>query len=238
MPCSSARCNMQYFTGNAAYSISSYSTAPHCCDEGVGQCTPFRGLNSDLLGHRRQGKARGEHPVTPHKLPGPHSQHGQPWRTRVDVRRTTAGGASDGSVCDMRRSGRDEAPRSVGSSADSPIHPHGRGWIRAVAVLVFVALSVAVVIVIPWLLVSPEDLNKEQLLEARNNIRSTLLQAIAGLAVGSGAIVAWRKLQDEREAGVKQRELEREGQITERLTQRSTSWAARNSRSGSGACSR
>ncbi|NHU43014.1 pentapeptide repeat-containing protein [Rhodococcus sp. A14] len=82
----------------------------------------------------------------------------------------------------------------------------------------FVALSLAVVIVIPWLLVSPEDLTKEQLLEARNGIRSTLLQAIAGLAVGSGAIVAWRKLQDEREAGVKQRELEREGQITDRLT--------------------
>ena len=94
----------------------------------------------------------------------------------------------------------------------------GRGLIRAAAVLVFVALFVAVVVVIPSLLVSSEHLTKEQLLTARNNIRSTLLQAIAGLAVGSGAIVAWRKLQDEREAGVKQRELDREGQITERFT--------------------
>ena len=111
-----------------------------------------------------------------------------------------------------------EPPRAAASfrrSAATAVRRDGKRWIAAGVLLGVLAV---LIFLIPWVAVSPNGLTKPQLLSARNDLRGTLLQSLAGLAVAGGAYVAWRKLKDEREASSLEHELDRESQITERLT--------------------
>ena len=95
-------------------------------------------------------------------------------------------------------------------------------WLRGIgtlvakhAGLVAVALSVATllvlaVVIIPPLLAGGED--------TENDVRSTLLQGLAGLFLGAGLYFTAQTLRHNRESAARTFELEREGQITERFT--------------------
>jgi len=54
--------------------------------------------------------------------------------------------------------------------------------------------------------------------KAVNEIRTTLLQGIGGVVLLAGVYVTWRQLQENIQAGHEQRDLDRQGQITERFT--------------------
>jgi hypothetical protein len=101
----------------------------------------------------------------------------------------------------------------------------------------FVVLLLACVLVFPGLLVDRALRPGQQLLpaervKAENDVRTTLLQGVAGLLLLAGAIATWRQLQISRgqlqhnleasrqqlEAGRQELQLSREGQITERFT--------------------
>jgi hypothetical protein len=90
--------------------------------------------------------------------------------------------------------------------------------LRYVAVALVVIAAVAAIVFLPGLLVSL-DLGGGQVttierVTATNSARTTLLQAIAGLAVGLGAYAAWQRVR------VNEEELRatRDGQITERYS--------------------
>jgi hypothetical protein len=59
--------------------------------------------------------------------------------------------------------------------------------------LIFFALVVG-----PWLFTRGHQLNSEQELKANNDIRTTLVQALAGLAVAGGLIVTYRTYRQNR----------------------------------------
>lgn len=88
-----------------------------------------------------------------------------------------------------------------------------RGWGSTGQVMLaatFLALVIGSAIVLPARLVSwdiGEGLSPLDRSKAINDVRSTLLQAVAGLLLTAGAIATWRQLR-----------IAREGQITERFT--------------------
>jgi hypothetical protein len=59
--------------------------------------------------------------------------------------------------------------------------------------LIFFALVVG-----PWLFTRGHQLNSEQELKANNDIRTTVVQALAGLAVAGGLIVTYRTYRQNR----------------------------------------
>jgi hypothetical protein len=69
-----------------------------------------------------------------------------------------------------------------------------RGWLWALTVLVGVALVLLVLWIGPWLLTHGvyQELTADQALKARNDVRTALVQAVAGLGVASGAVVTYR----------------------------------------------
>lgn len=75
-------------------------------------------------------------------------------------------------------------------------------------ILVLIGLLTGAVFVLPNLLVSPDvTTSAERLVELRNNVRGTLIQAVGGLLLVLAAVAAWRQLH-----------IAREGHITERYT--------------------
>lgn len=58
----------------------------------------------------------------------------------------------------------------------------------------------------------------DQVLQAKNAVRTTLVQAFGGLFLLSGAYVTWRQFQSTHAAGREELRLGREGRLTERLT--------------------
>jgi hypothetical protein len=79
---------------------------------------------------------------------------------------------------------------------------------------VLVLLAAAVLVVPPWLLardVGAGKLAPDQRANALNSVRSTMVQGIVGLAALGGIFVAWQQLQTDRD-------LTREGQVTDRYT--------------------
>jgi hypothetical protein len=80
--------------------------------------------------------------------------------------------------------------------------------------VVLVLLTAAMVGFPSWLLardIGATELTAEQRASAVNGIRSTLVQGIVGLAALGGIFVAWQQLQTDRD-------LTREGQVTDRYT--------------------
>lgn len=76
-----------------------------------------------------------------------------------------------------------------------------------------------VLYVAPALLVGPdEDLSTAEELKAENDVRTTLLQALVGLALLTGAYFTGRTYFSNRENTMRQFELDRQGQVTERFT--------------------
>ena len=69
-------------------------------------------------------------------------------------------------------------------------------------------------------------------LKLQNDLRTTALQAIAGLAVLAGAVLAFQQLTADRQQATATQELTRQGQASERFTRASTSSAATGPRSG------
>jgi uncharacterized protein YjbI with pentapeptide repeats len=69
-----------------------------------------------------------------------------------------------------------------------------RRWKWAVAVLAGAAILVLVLVGGPWLLTRhpSHGLAAEQQLKARNDVRATLVQVLAGFAVGGGLVVTYR----------------------------------------------
>ena len=109
----------------------------------------------------------------------------------------------------------------------------------AALVLVFLTLLVASVLVLPRHLleraiaeVPPQSLTTADRLKAENDLRTTLLQGLAGLVLLAGAIATWRQLhlgrqqlhatqtqmQSTLEQSSEELRLNREGQVTERFT--------------------
>jgi uncharacterized protein YjbI with pentapeptide repeats len=87
--------------------------------------------------------------------------------------------------------------------------------IREHRVLVALAATVATlvvlaVVILPLLLAGGDD--------TENDVRSTLLQGLAGLFLGAGLYFTAQTLRHNRESAARTFELEREGQITERFT--------------------
>lgn len=86
-------------------------------------------------------------------------------------------------------------------------------------VAILLILIIASVLAIPSYLVhrdlgqSVTDLNPQELAKAKNDVRATLLQGIAGLLLVAGAVATWRQLRTSRD----QLRLDREGQITDRF---------------------
>lgn len=81
-----------------------------------------------------------------------------------------------------------------------------------------VTLVVLTVFVVPPLLVDPQGLTASERLEAENDVRSTLLQALAGAVLLAGLYFTARTYQLNRQSSARTYELDREGQITERFT--------------------
>jgi uncharacterized protein YjbI with pentapeptide repeats len=106
-----------------------------------------------------------------------------------------------------------------------------RPVLLAAGVVGVVGLLAAWVLVIPRRLappLSPTELadlpGKERLeltdsrLKLQNDLRTTALQAIAGLAVLAGALLAFQQLTEDRQQAAATRELTRQGQASERFT--------------------
>jgi hypothetical protein len=97
--------------------------------------------------------------------------------------------------------------------------------------IVLVGLLAAWVLVVPARLAPPpttamlDRLSDTERLEAanarlklQNDLRTTALQAIAGLAVLAGAVLAFQQLTEDRHQAAADRELTRQGQASERFT--------------------
>src|ERR687892_1526890 len=99
----------------------------------------------------------------------------------------------------------------------------GRRWIAitaiavAIVVIAFVVLSLTV---FPRLFVASlaadqvGELTVKDRLDAQNDVRQVLLQAVAGLVVVAGLVATWANVQIARS----RRDLEERGQVTERFT--------------------
>jgi uncharacterized protein YjbI with pentapeptide repeats len=81
------------------------------------------------------------------------------------------------------------------------------------------ALAVLVLYALPTILVGPDDdLSTAERLKAENDVRTTLLQALAGIALLTGAYFTGRTYILNRESTSRQFALNRQGQVTERFT--------------------
>jgi tellurite resistance protein len=100
----------------------------------------------------------------------------------------------------------------------------------ALGAAVFIAFAVASVLVLPDRLVKRDTSGKElttaeQLASAKNAVRTTLIQAVVGLAALTGIAVAWGQLKaDQRQLQIERRHLQaqlnlnRQGQVADRFT--------------------
>jgi Pentapeptide repeats (8 copies) len=86
-----------------------------------------------------------------------------------------------------------------------------RLWVAGGVLITVLALLWAVVGVLPRRLVSEAELTKEQVLKARNDVRSALFAALGGAVALSGAFTGGY-------VGLQQLKVNRQGQITERFT--------------------
>src|SRR6266536_1335169 len=77
-----------------------------------------------------------------------------------------------------------------------------------------IVIAVLVLLVPTWLVPGSVTPAQSQALQARNDLRTTLLQGIGGLFLISGVVATWRQVQLTRHP----LDLLREGQITERFT--------------------
>jgi Pentapeptide repeats (8 copies) len=77
-----------------------------------------------------------------------------------------------------------------------------------------IAIAVLVLLVPAWLVPGSVTPAQSEALQARNDLRTTLLQGIGGLFLISGVVATWRQVQLTRH----QLDILREGQITERFT--------------------
>jgi uncharacterized protein YjbI with pentapeptide repeats len=84
--------------------------------------------------------------------------------------------------------------------------------------LLVLTLFVLAVFVLPSLLVDPKGLTASERLKAENDVRSTLLQALAGAVLLGGLYFTARTYELNRQSSARTYELDREGQITERFT--------------------
>lgn len=87
-------------------------------------------------------------------------------------------------------------------------------WLIVVFAALILTLAIGSILIIPGYLVDRRttttdgaELSTEQRLKAENDVRTTLLQAIAGLLLAVGAATTWRQIH-----------ISREGQITERFS--------------------
>jgi hypothetical protein len=101
--------------------------------------------------------------------------------------------------------------------------------VLAVIIAAFLVLLAACVLLLPSGLVSRDttlgDLNPEQRANAVNSARTTLVQALVGLAALAGIFVGWQQLQIDRDQSRTDRQqltaqltLTRQGQVAERFT--------------------
>jgi hypothetical protein len=106
-----------------------------------------------------------------------------------------------------------------------------RGTLLAVGLAAVVGLLAAWVLVLPRRLAPSLPAETLELLEARdrleltdarlklqNDLRTTALQAIGGLAVLAGAVLAFQQLTADRQQAIATQELTRQGQASERFT--------------------
>jgi len=78
----------------------------------------------------------------------------------------------------------------------------------------FVVIAVLVLLVPAWLVPGSVTPAQSEALQARNDLRTTLLQGIGGLFLIAGVVATWRQVQLTRH----ELDILREGQITERFT--------------------
>jgi uncharacterized protein YjbI with pentapeptide repeats len=91
-------------------------------------------------------------------------------------------------------------------------------WLVAGTVGVTELLVVVVAVLPPRLANQAAFTNPADAVTARNDVRATLLQGLAGVFVALGLALTWRQLQHNIQSTREQRDLERAGQITERFT--------------------
>jgi hypothetical protein len=106
-----------------------------------------------------------------------------------------------------------------------------RETLLAVGLVAVIGLLAAWVLVLPGRLAPPLPAETLESLEARdrleltdgrlklqNDLRTTALQAVAGLAVLAGAVLAFQQLTTDRQQATVTQELTRQGQTSERFT--------------------
>src|SRR3954447_25569470 len=76
-----------------------------------------------------------------------------------------------------------------------------RPWLRALVCMAAVVFAMVVLWVAPWLFTRhpSSDLTDADALKARNDVRTTLVQAVAGLAVAGGAVITYRTFRQNQE---------------------------------------
>ena len=117
--------------------------------------------------------------------------------------------------------------KPLGSPSGGLERVQARQWaIPILMIIIGAALLLAAILAVPALLVTVEEVpDAARRLELQNSVRTTLLQAIAGLFLISGAYFTWRQLQLSRQqlrqsldTSTAQIQLSREGQVTEQFS--------------------
>ena len=96
-----------------------------------------------------------------------------------------------------------------------------RRWTVLVGIaggLLLVAVLLGVIVYVPQLAIDPRSLTHDQWLTHAQNLRTSILQGLGGLAVLAGAIVAALNLRETSRQNRAVLELQRRGQTTERFT--------------------
>ncbi len=89
-----------------------------------------------------------------------------------------------------------------------------RALLAGAIALGFIVIAVLVLLVPVWLIADSVTPAQSAALQARNDLRTTLLQGVGGLFLIAGVVATWRQVQLTRH----QLDILREGQITERFT--------------------
>jgi hypothetical protein len=94
-------------------------------------------------------------------------------------------------------------------------------WAMVVGIaggLLLVAVLLAVIVYVPQLAIDPRGLGRTDWLKAVQDLRTSILQGLGGLAVLAGAVVAALTLRETSRQNRAVLELQRRGQVTERFT--------------------
>jgi Pentapeptide repeats (8 copies) len=109
--------------------------------------------------------------------------------------------------------------RAAAGSIGCLVSPKGRWVVRfLVAVSLFAGLALAIAVLPPRFTADRHFDQASDELKAQNDVRTTLLQALAGVVLATGAYLTFRQLQHNIQSSREEHDLDRQGQITDRYT--------------------